>query len=264
MRKALLALLLIASLLPQPFLGRRLAFGDFIQGSTTGVAGTAPQALAFTSNVTQHSILYVIVLLGDTIAGHVVTCTDTLMNTFAADGAFDTGFGGQSAHDFWVLDANAAGADTVTCSSTGSSTTMALTIAEFYTPAGASADGTVVGTGGTGTTADSTAITVSDSNPLLVGWAVIGTAGTFTAGSSFTDRSFIFAAPNSVGVIASRQPGASGMYSYTSTLSPSTQWVAILAGFKSNAAPPSGGTAPFVFIAKNQEKNRSVVRAHGE
>ncbi|HEX8837415.1 MAG TPA: Ig-like domain-containing protein [Candidatus Acidoferrum sp.] len=196
---------------------------------------TTTSTLAFASPNTAGNFIAV-VIRGGLSSSQVFTVTDSNGNTYKQ--AAQIGSSGSAVTDaIYYAENIKGGADTITASMTVSGP-LRFAILEYSGVATSnSLDVAVVATA-TSTAPNSGNVTTTVSGDLLLG--SVGTADSvaFTAGTGFTIRDSVPAAPGTKLIDEDQIQPAAGSISASATLSPSSSWGAILAAFK-----PAGGVA---------------------
>ncbi len=254
MKKALLALLLVASLIPQPFLARRTGIA-FDASANSSANSPAAGAVTWTSGS---------IASGATM--FVCTYSKGADNTtLTADGS-STGVGEQKA----VFNATAiliVRLWSITGLSSGTHTLSFVSVAPTYA---AGADISLTGVKATSFIGDSDSAAADASNaaftamvPTATDSAIVDCVGTNQGGgmtmntvTGRTERANFVAkdANQSVGMSTLIPTGSSGSNIAMGWNDGTNEWGYVGVEVLAETAP-SGGTPPFVFVAKNQEKH---------
>jgi hypothetical protein len=203
-----------------------------VQSAQNAVSPAAEtNAKAFVSDNTAGNLIIVAVQWVTT--AQTVTVADSLGNTYqAATSQLDITYG---ALQIWYAMNVGAGANTVTATFNGT-TTSTMAIHEYSGLVTTSAlDKTAGASGASATASDSGATaTTTQAGELLFGATqVVGTSGGFTAGAGYTQRI------SSTGRLETEDQvvGAVGAYNATATWVTSRTWSCQIATFKGTAAP---------------------------
>lgn len=206
----------------------------YIQSRNQRVASGA-NALAFTSANGAGNLLTALVMIEDDTST-VSSVTDTAGNTWTAIGTIKHSAASGMSLQWWYAKNSIAGANTVTVTPSAGASTICLHehSGEHTT---VPLDTSVSNTSGTGTTADSTALTTTASGDLLLSGCVSNRALTVEAGSTQRESTSF----NFFVVTQEKISGAAGSYNATMTLASSGASVIYLAAFK---AAPVGAFVP--------------------
>src|SRR5262249_37445732 len=215
-----------------------VSFTVTVAGSITLVqhagvdAGGTSAPLAFASNNTAGNFIAVAVRAFTT--NQTITVTDSRGNTYQQAVKFNNGT--DDTVGVYFAQNIGAGANTVTVSLSASAS---LRFAIFEYSGIASANALDVTATNTSTSASPTsgAATTTTSGDLLLGVFSTQSLRTFTAGSGYTIREAVSAAPSTALMVEDIVQGAAGSTSATATVDSSDLWGAALVAFK----PASGG-----------------------
>ena len=222
-----------------------LLAGAFVQGQAAGItlvqhggkdAGTTTTStLAFAGPNTAGNFIAV-VIRGGLSNSQVFTITDSNGNTYKQ--AAQIGSSGSAVTNaIYYAENIKGGANTVTASMTVSGP-LRFAILEYSGVATSnSLDAASVATA-TSTSPNSGNATTTVSGDLLLGSVGTADSTAFTAGTGYTIRDSVPAAPNTKLISEDQIQAVAGTVSASATLSPSSNWGAILAAFK-----PAGGVA---------------------
>jgi chitodextrinase len=173
----------------------------------------------------------------------VMSVTDSRGNVYILAGAptVQTGIATQVIYYAANIASAAAGANSVTVTFTGPAAFPDVRVAEYAGLDPTSPLDVVVGASGTGTAANSGAVTTTSANALLVGANLVQST-TAGPGAGYTNR--VITAPDS-DILEDRIVTATGSYSATATLSPGAPWIMQMAAFRA-----AGQLAPkLLFVA---------------
>lgn len=223
----IIAILLVILVLPQS----TFAAIAYVQSTQTNLGNqTSPATLAYTSSVTSGSLLLVCVTLG--LTTDPTSITDSLGQTFtkAVNGKNTTD--NNSTVSLWYKESSAAGADTVSVAY-ASAANIRFAIAEY---SGISISGSLDqinnAQADASTAINAGSVTTTQASELLAVCARNNTGVTFTAGTSYTMREQVPAAPNARAAFEDRIVSSTGTYTGDMTTSGNVNWGAVIATFK--------------------------------
>jgi len=215
-------------------------------GVTGGAAKTL--AIAFGSNTTKGSGIIVSLGMGEVQSGATITLavTDSQGNTFT-QAAFASQSTTQEASIFYATN-TAGGADTVTITIAGASSTTTAIAAEIYEVTGlAYLSSVVLDQTNTGSNSSSTAVATGIVTPRtpneLVFTAIAAAGGTITAGSGWTlDSGTLTPTGGNLVSFGSQSLTATSqaLLQPNATLSAANAWAAVSASFRVISQPVSG------------------------
>jgi len=193
---------------------------------------TTPSSMAFPANNASGNWIAVALRAGR--SSQVFTVSDSRGNTYRQAAQLnvtvDTPLGDTLA--IFYAENIAAGANTVTVSGTLTDATLRFAILEYSGVALAnSLDGTAA-TQGTNAAPMSGTTTTSSSGDLVLGAIMSADARTVTAGSGFTVRESVPAAPGTKLIVEDHNQPVAGAASATATLNSSNPWGAVVATFR--------------------------------
>lgn len=204
----------------------------FVQGTgnSSSTSGTTI-AVAYGTAPTLHNLL--VVSCGHNSDTATVSISDTNTNTWATAIGPTTLAGSARTYTFYAADAK-AGASTVTCTSSATTSYRTIIINEFSGATNTSPlDVTSGASGSTGTTLNSGSATTTSANELIYGYLYVGSIA--TKGASFTN-----AGVTSDGIVSEyKNVTSTGSYNADGTQSTSSIWIAQMATFK-DATQPGG------------------------
>jgi IPT/TIG domain len=205
---------------------------------------TTSSTLAFPASNTAGNWIAVAIRAGR--SGQVFTVTDTRGNTYKQAVQFNVTVDTPNGDTLGVFYAEniAAGANTVTVSDSISGNTLRFAILEYSGVATANSLDVTAVAQGVSTVANSGSATTTASGDLLFGAFLTSDPATFTAGSGYTIRDTVPAAPNTKLVTEDQIQSAAGAASAGASLSVSDKWGAGLAAFKAGVG--TGGTSPTI------------------
>jgi len=198
-------------------------------------AGTATTAtLAFASATTAGNFIAVVIRGGNSNA-QVFTVRDSISNTYKqAKQLASSGSAVTSA--IYYAENVKGGANTVTVTMTVSGP-LRFAILEYSGVATSNSLDAAIAATTTSTSPNSGNLTTTANGDLLLGDVATADSDTYTAGTGFTIRDVVPAAPSTKLVTEDQVQSAAGTTSASATLSVSSNWAAILAAFK----PATGG-----------------------
>ena len=204
----------------------------YIQSRSVNSGSVNSATLAYNSNVAAESLLIQAVRVGGGTA--TVAMTDNQSNSYTQDKLQASG----TDHRTSVHSApNAvAGATTVTATLTGGPATRRWAIHEYGSMATSAPVDVSASGSGSSTAPDSGNANTTVTNDLLFGAASCNDDRTFEAGTNYTLREHIPAAPFGKLGTEDRNLVAIGTYSASFTLSTSSAWACILVAYKPPAA----------------------------
>ncbi len=199
----------------------------------SGSTSASTQTIAFASSPAQNNLL--VAGAGNTSAGTVSSCSDTLANTWAVVQTITQGTNVNSGI-CWAIQTHTAGADTVTCNDTTAGVQMFCAIAEYSSTTGWGTTPTDGGSTGSGT-ATSVATGSFSTTGTDVIFAELNNAAsqTTTAGTGYT---LLNHAPTASfrGVDEDQLNAAAGSYQGTFTNTAVAAWAVSAQAFKPAAA----------------------------
>ena len=199
-----------------------------VQHTSKDAGTTTSSTLAFTSNNMAGNWIGVCIQAG--VSGETFTVTDSKGNTYHRALQFnETGSG--NTLGIYYAENIAGGANTVEVSDT-TSAALRFAILEYSGIAKSDSLDTDETAQGNSTSPNSGNTTTTASGDLLLGAILTGSGKTFTAGSGYTIRESIPAAPNTRLIAEDQIQVNAGTASASATLSASTNWGAGLAAFK--------------------------------
>lgn len=193
----------------------------FVQSKSVDSGNTTSGTLTFNSNIGSGHLNIVGIRQG---GSSTVTVTDNLGNTYTQS---KTTANGDHTDYIYYAKNTTAGACTVTVTF-NSSATMRWAIAEYSGPSTSSPEDVKTDATGSSTTASSGNVTTSANDEVLIGFASVSGASTFTANNSFTVRETV----NSKIALADRIVTSSGTYSASFTLGTSGDWICEIVTYK--------------------------------
>jgi len=222
-----------------------LLTGAFMQAQAAGItlvqhvgkdAGTTTTStLSFASSNTAGNFIAV-VIRGGLSNSQVFTITDSNGNTYKQ--AAQIGSSGSAVTSAIYYAENIKGGANIVTASMTVSGPLRFAILEYSGVATSnSLDAASVATA-TSTSPNSGTATTTVSGDLLLGSVGTADSTAFTAGTGYTIRDFVPAAPGTKLITEDQIQAVAGTVSASATLSPSSNWGAILAAFK-----PAGGVA---------------------
>lgn len=204
-------------------------------------AGVSTCQKAFGSNNTAGNFLVVHCRYGAT--GRTVTITDTVGNTYVGNASSVNSSNvtdGATENIQWTIAPAIAGANTITCTVSGATSTMRLIISEFSGVGSGNPKDQSTATSSTGTTPASGSITPTENGELLYAWEGNGNVANFAAGTDFTMATRTpDTASARIGSEYYIQPTAAA-HDGTFTVS-QTDWSAGIISFKSASVATTGG-----------------------
>ncbi len=202
-----------------------------VQHTSLDAGTTTSASLAFASSNTAGNWIAVCIRAG-TATSEVFTITDSLGNTYHQ--AFQVSLSSSPlVFAMYYAENIKGGANTVTVSDTISGP-LRFAILEYSGVATSnSLDATPVTAQGSGTTASSGTFTTGANGDLLLAMVVTPNSDGFTAGSGYKIEDFVPAAPASKLITEDGIQPSAGTASATVTISPSDNWGAGLAAFRS-------------------------------
>jgi hypothetical protein len=203
-----------------------MAFGSFVQSIGVDSGTSTSASLAFQGNLVGGNSVIVGVRFNDTPG--TVGISDSIGHSFVPVRQQ----GGTVLIQWWYVSSVAAGADTVTITTTNP-VTMNWIIAEYE---GAILLGAENGTNGSSTAITSNNFTTSIANALIIGLGAVDGQRSFTAGSMFTEREEI----EQRIALEDRVVASAGTYASTFTLSSTDVWTGVGGAFYVD--PGLGGT----------------------
>lgn len=221
-----------------------VAFGQLAHGAislvqfTGNTASASIVSKAFASNVTAHSTLIVTVIDG-TGAGNTLAVTDSLNGSLTNIGSGNLPGDGDTTAIFYVGN-SAAGADTVTATTTGSGGSIRIVIHEFaIDPNGGVLDQTATQGYNLSSTspASGNTSTTTAANELVFGSGSTASTNTWTAGGAATLMADGTAGAVNVKTGTEYQiVSSTGIQSAAFTITPGDEWRAYCFTFKAAAA----------------------------
>lgn len=200
-------------------------------------SGVTSLTLAFASNVTAGNMILVSCMVGD--LSTTPTISDTKLNTYpAADvTGTDVSDGGRLfLHHAYNI---AGGADTVNCSISPATVTIRLSISEFSGAATTNAFDKSSNNSGTGTAVTNANVTPTQDGELFYASVRTGGTNTCTAGTDYTLRTQVPAAPNSRLCAETYVQPTIISHGGSFTLSGSVNWASVMATYKAAATTNS-------------------------
>jgi hypothetical protein len=202
-----------------------------VQHRSVDAGSTTSAFLAFSSNNAAGNWIAVAIRSGNTTS-EVFTITDTNGNTYKQAYQFAT-TPSPSVFALYYAENIKGGGNTVSVSDTVSGP-LRFAILEYSGVATSnSLDATPAIAGGTGTTANSGTLTTGANGDLLLGMVVTPNGDSITAGSGYTVEEAVPAPPGSKLIVEDQIQPSAGSASATASISPSDNWGAGLAAFRS-------------------------------